>query len=62
MLFSSWLDNFIKKGRVDVLFDAALSENVGISPLHVFPIEHSEWVEIDTIADLARAEKVFNRI
>jgi len=62
MLFSSWLDNFIKKGRVDVLFDAALRENVRISPLHVFPIDHSEWVEIDTIADLARAEKVFNRI
>ncbi|MGQ9615870.1 MAG: phosphocholine cytidylyltransferase family protein [Spirochaetota bacterium] len=61
-LFSSWLDDFIDKGKVDVLFDAALSENVSISPLHVFPIDHSEWVEIDTIADLARAEKVFRII
>jgi choline kinase len=62
ILFSSWLDDFIKKDRVDVLFDAALSENINISPLHVYPIDHLEWVEIDTISDLARAEKVFRRI
>ena len=44
---------------MNVLFDDVLSAHAGDADLHVFEISHSEWVEIDTIEDLKRAEKTF---
>lgn len=58
-LFSHWLQEFVKDNNVNVLFDDVLSAHAGDANLHVFEISHSEWVEIDTIEDLKRAEKTF---
>jgi choline kinase len=57
--FSRWLTDFVNEGRVDVLFDDVLSTHIGEKPLYVFEISHSDWVEIDTLEDLKRAETVF---
>ncbi|MCK5570855.1 MAG: phosphocholine cytidylyltransferase family protein [Spirochaetes bacterium] len=57
--FSQWLTVFVNEKNVNILFDEILSEYTSESALHVFEISHKEWVEIDTIEDLKRAEKVF---
>jgi CTP:phosphocholine cytidylyltransferase-like protein len=44
---------------VEVLFDRVIGAHVGDFPLYVERIEHNEWVEIDTVDDLKRAEKLF---
>jgi len=61
-LLSTWLTEFVNQGIVDVLFDDVISKHVKEAPLYVFEIEHSEWVEIDTLEDLRRAEKVFGTV
>jgi len=57
--FSRWMGKFVNEGMVNVLFDAVLSEHAGEHPISVYPIEHTDWVEIDTLDDLARAERTF---
>jgi choline kinase len=57
---SQWLDQWVGRGRVDVLFDAVIAEHIGEMPLHVCPLGQEEWVEIDTEADLGRAERLFH--
>jgi choline kinase len=59
-LFSQWLKKFVDKKNVNVLFDDVLGVHVGDAALHVFEISHSEWVEVDTVDDLRRAEKRFS--
>jgi choline kinase len=56
---SSWLGESVEAGRTDILFDAVIAEHIGELPLHICRIEQDEWVEIDTIGDLERAERVF---
>jgi choline kinase len=56
---SQWLDQWVREGRVDVLFDAVIAEHIGEMPLYVCPIGHEEWVEVDTAEDLSRAEQLF---
>jgi choline kinase len=58
-LLSGWLDEFVQKNRVEVLFDRVIGAHVNDFPLYVERIEHNEWVEIDTVDDLNRAEKLF---
>jgi CTP:phosphocholine cytidylyltransferase-like protein len=60
-LLSAWLQAFVQEGRVDVLFDAVIAEHIGDAPLYVSEISHDEWVEIDTVQDLERAERTFRR-
>jgi choline kinase len=58
---SSWLHEFVQEGRVELLFDAVIAEHVGDARLFVSEISHSEWVEIDTVQDLERAERTFKK-
>lgn len=57
--FSQWLTVFVNEKNVNILFDEVLSEYTSEYALHLFKISHKEWVEIDTIEDLKRAENVF---
>jgi choline kinase len=56
---SSWLSEFVEAGRTGLLFDAVIAEHLEEAPLFACPIDHHEWVEIDTIRDLERAETTF---
>jgi choline kinase len=56
---SSWLSDFVDAGKTDLLFDAVIAEHLEEEPLLVHPIGHHEWVEIDTVRDLERAETTF---
>ncbi len=58
---SAWLHEFVQGGRVDVLFDAVIAEHIKDAPLYVSEISHDEWVEIDTVQDLERAERTFGQ-
>jgi choline kinase len=60
-LLCSWLSESVKRGRVNVLFDAVIAEHLADAPLYVSRIGHHEWVEIDTIGDLEKAEETFHR-
>lgn len=57
--FSQWLTVFVNEKNVNILFDEVLSAYTSEAALYVFEISHKEWVEVDTIDDLKRAEKVF---
>jgi CTP:phosphocholine cytidylyltransferase-like protein len=59
-LLSGWLDEFVQQNRLQVLFDRVIGAHVDDFPLYVERIKHSEWVEIDTVDDLRRAEKLFH--
>ena len=61
-LLSGWLSEFVRQGRVNVLFDAVIAEYLDDAPLYVSRIGHHEWVEIDTIEDLEKAEKTFHEL
>jgi len=56
---SNWLDEAVRNGNINILFDEVISEHLEEAPIYVFEIGHNEWVEIDTMRDLLRAEKLF---
>jgi choline kinase len=56
---SRWISDFVRARKTDLLFDAVIAQHTEIKPLHVCEINHEEWVEIDTLDDLARAERIF---
>lgn len=57
--FSWWLSQWVEKNRVIVLFDDVLGDHASDLPLWVYEISSQDWVEIDTIDDLSRAEAIF---
>jgi choline kinase len=56
---SRWLSDFAARGEVNVLFDDVLAAHVRESDLFVYEISLRDWVEIDTLEDLKRAEETF---
>jgi len=56
---SLWLTDAVSKNNVNILFDRVLSNHVADIPLWVYEIGQDEWVEIDTMDDLERAETIF---
>jgi NDP-sugar pyrophosphorylase family protein len=65
---SSWqgiaerLDQYISTGRVNDYYEAVFSEMVADSSLSLEAVysDSKQWYEIDTIADLSKAEKLFS--
>ncbi|MBW2605963.1 MAG: phosphocholine cytidylyltransferase family protein [Deltaproteobacteria bacterium] len=65
---SSWygiaerLDQYISAGNVNVYYEAVFAEMVADSCLSLQPVyfDGKPWYEIDTIADLVKAEKLFS--
>lgn len=57
--FSNWLDDAVERGNTNILFDEVIAQHLEEAPIYVFEIAHTEWVEIDTIDDLIRAETLF---
>jgi choline kinase len=56
---SRWLSEFAARGEVNILFDDVLAAHVRESGLFVYEISMRDWVEIDTLEDLKRAEETF---
>ncbi|MBN2324881.1 MAG: phosphocholine cytidylyltransferase family protein [Spirochaetes bacterium] len=59
--FSRWLSSEVEAGNTNILFDDVISMHTAELPLYVYEIGDSDWVEIDTKEDLARAETIFTR-
>jgi len=57
-----WLDKHISSGKVNNYYETVLAEMVaeGSLILHSVSFDGKPWYEIDTIADLAEAEKLFS--
>lgn len=58
-LFSSWLDQEVQQGNVNVYYDLVLAKNLHSEPLHICSINGMKWFEIDDQNDLNKAEKMF---
>jgi CTP:phosphocholine cytidylyltransferase-like protein len=56
---SRWLSEYVAREEVTVLFDNVLSAHSRESDLFLYEISHNDWVEIDTLQDLNRAEATF---
>jgi choline kinase len=57
--FSRWLTEYVARGEVGVLFDDILAAHAGEADLFVREVSLDDWVEIDTVEDLKRAEETF---
>jgi CTP:phosphocholine cytidylyltransferase-like protein len=56
---SRWLSEYAARGEVNVLFDDVLAAHVPESGLFLYEISQRDWVEVDTLQDLQRAEETF---
>ncbi|MDQ7053971.1 MAG: phosphocholine cytidylyltransferase family protein [candidate division KSB1 bacterium] len=57
--FSRWLDEDVRRGRVQVYYDLVLADHLAEARLSVLDIGGRKWLEIDDEADLRRAEALF---
>ena len=59
MKFSSWLSEEIRIDNTNVYYDLVIAKHINDIPIYVHYVENKEWVEIDDLYDLSRAEKKF---
>lgn len=59
VLFGRRLDDYIRKGIVDVYYDIVLADHVGKSPVYACPVNGLKWFEIDDANDLQKAREMF---
>ena len=57
--FSSWLSEEIRINNTNVYYDLVIAKHINDIPIYVHYVENKEWVEIDDLYDLRRAEKKF---
>lgn len=57
--FSQWLSVEVNKNNVNVYYDLVISEHLDEIPIFVKCVENTQWIEIDDIQDLKKAEKIF---
>lgn len=62
-LISERLDSYIKAKRTSDYYEAVLAEMVAEGSLSLTPVffDESRWYEVDTLDDLAAAERIFPR-
>jgi NDP-sugar pyrophosphorylase family protein len=58
---SSWLDSFVKEKQLNVYYDLIISKIISGFPLYSYEIPTDNWIEIDRIEDLQKAERIFKR-
>ncbi len=58
--FSRWLDEDVRRGRVQVYYDLVLADHLAEARISVLDIGGRKWLEIDDEADLQRAEALFS--
>jgi len=57
--FAGWLDAEVKEGNTNIYYDLVLSKHIQEHPIYVCDIGELKWIEIDTLEDLEKAEKMF---
>lgn len=58
-LFSKWLDDDVKAGNVQIYYDLVIAKHLNDAPIFVLDITGKEWIEIDSLEDLKKTEKIF---
>jgi 2,3-bisphosphoglycerate-independent phosphoglycerate mutase len=59
MQLSRWLSEEVLKGNVNVYYDIIISQHLDEIPIFINCVEDTEWIEIDNIQDLIKAERLF---
>ncbi|MCH7493069.1 2,3-bisphosphoglycerate-independent phosphoglycerate mutase [Patescibacteria group bacterium] len=58
--FYQWLNDEVKKKNVNIYYDLVLAKNLKHAPIKVCNVHtKARWYEIDNLADLRTAEKIF---
>jgi 2,3-bisphosphoglycerate-independent phosphoglycerate mutase len=58
-LFSQWLDDDVQRGEVQIYYDIVIARHLEDTPIYIFDVTGSKWVEIDNFDDLRLAEAEF---
>jgi 2,3-bisphosphoglycerate-independent phosphoglycerate mutase len=58
-LFSEWLDGNVKAGNVQMYYDLVIAKHLRDAAIYVCDITGKEWMEIDSVEDLKKTEKIF---
>jgi len=59
-LFSTWLNEDVKKGNVGIYYDLVIAKHLHDFPIYAFNVTNkSKWAEIDNFDDLRRSEFIF---
>jgi len=59
-VFSSWLDDDVKKGNVNIYYDLVIAKHLDEYPIYVCDVTRkAKWAEIDNFDDLKIAEGIF---
>jgi len=54
-----WLDDDVAAGNVNIYHDLVIGKHLDEEPIHIHDIGPEPWFEVDTVDDLAMAEKLF---
>ncbi len=57
--FSNWLDSDVRKGNVQIYYDLVIAKHLKDAPIFALDISGKKWIEIDSLEDLKRTEKIF---
>lgn len=58
-LFSQWLDSDVKAGNVKIYYDLVIAKHLKEIPIFVCDITGKPWMEIDSLEDLKKTERIF---
>ena len=57
--FSQWLSEEVSKCNINIYYDLVIAQHLEEFPIFVKCVEKSQWIEIDNLQDLKKAEKIF---
>jgi len=58
-LFKAWLSDEVKAGNVQIYYDLVIEKHLEDVPIFVCDISGKQWMEIDSLEDVKRTEKIF---
>lgn len=58
-LLSKWLDSDVQEGNVKIYYDLVIAKHLKDAPIFVCDITGKRWMEIDSLEDLKKTEKIF---
>ena len=59
ILFSRWLEDHIRKKKMNMYYDLVIAEHINKYPLYIYKVNNLKWSEIDDLKDLKKAKELF---
>ena len=57
--FSSWLTQEVERGNTNIYYDLVIAKHLNDMPIYAQCINGKNWIEIDSLLDLKKAEHIF---